>query len=113
MDTITITDLEIWTRIGVPDAERTKEQRLLVSVCMHLDTKQAAAVDHIEHSIDYDKVVRHVQTLAIAERKTIERLAEDIADTIAAHYKPVRTDVTIKKFVIPGTKDIQLTISRP
>ena len=37
MDTITLTDLEVHYRVGVPDAERTQPQRLLLNIEMQHD----------------------------------------------------------------------------
>ena len=43
MDTITIKDLSVFYCVGVPDKERAKPQRLLLTVEMMLDFSYAAA----------------------------------------------------------------------
>ena len=40
MDVISLKDIEVWTRIGVPDSERAKAQRLLAGL-----ERVAAGVD--------------------------------------------------------------------
>ena len=112
MDSITITDLELWTHIGVPDAERKLEQRLLVTISMDLE-QSAGKSDNIKDSLDYESVANTVSDLARTERKTIEKLAEDIAQTILQDFKPDLVTVTIKKFILPNTKDVSVTITRP
>lgn len=112
-DCITIHNLELWTHIGVPDQERTQEQRLLVDVVMKLDTKASAKADDVSQSIDYEHVAKDIQLLAQTERKTIERLAEDIASLVLENYKPATVAVTVKKYILPNAEEVSLTIARP
>ncbi len=112
-DTLSITDLEVWTRIGVPDDERSKEQRLLVTVRMTVDSAPIAQDDDIAAGIDYAAVAAGIRNLARTERRTIERFAEDVATYVIETHRPQRAEVTVRKFVIPGTADVSLTIVRP
>ena len=111
-DTLTITDLELWTHIGVPKEERATEQRLLVTVGLTVDTRAAAKSDDVKKSINYIDVADDVKALAQKERKTIERFAEDIAIMILKNYGTPSVTVTIKKFAIPGSASVALTIER-
>lgn len=111
-DLLTITDLEIWTHIGVPKEERASEQRLLVTVEMHLDTKAAAKSDDVKKSINYFDVSEDLKKLAQMEHKTVERFAEDIAQLVLSKYKSLATTVTVKKFAIAGSRHISLIITR-
>ncbi len=113
VDLLTITDLELWTRIGIPDLERETEQRLLITVEMNLDTRAAAKTDDVKKSINYFDVCEDLKTLAKTERKTIERFAEDAAQMILARHKPLSVRIHIKKFAIPGSSSISVTIERP
>ena len=113
MDIITIKDLEVMTHIGVPDEERTQEQRLLLTVDMHLDTRKAAENDDVTMTVDYDRVCCDLRELAKQERKTVERFAEDAAGLILKGYSIESVIVTVKKFIIPDTEHISLTITRP
>ena len=47
MDTITIKDLSVLCKIGVPDEERANPQRLLITVEMSGDFSRAAQADEI------------------------------------------------------------------
>ena len=113
MDTITISNLELWTHIGVTDEERSQEQRVLVSINMQLDTKEAGQNDDIHATIDYEVVTNDVRALVTTERVTIERLAEDIASMILEKHKPDQVEITVQKFVIPDTDHVAITINRP
>ncbi len=112
-DRLVITDLEVWTRIGVPDAEREREQRLLVTIAMQTDASAVAAGDDVAAGIDYAAVAAGIRDLAARERRTIERFAEDAAAYVLDTYRPAAVEVTVRKFVIPGTRDVSLTITRP
>ena len=111
-DCITITDLEVWTHIGVPAAERATEQRLLISIECTLDTKASAKEDNVKKSINYLDLSFDIQKLAQKERKTIERFADDVARITLRNYKPESVTVTVKKFALPGAREVALTIIR-
>ena len=53
MSRISIVDLEVFYRVGVPDAERAQPQRLLLTVEMEFDFSAAAKTDSIADTIDY------------------------------------------------------------
>lgn len=113
MDILRINDLTLRTHIGVPEEERLQEQKVTVSIAMHLEARKAGAADDIAYSIDYERVRQLIVTLAQAERKTIERFAEDIAQAILHDFHPSSVDVTVEKFVLPETRSVSLTITRP
>ncbi|PIQ75810.1 dihydroneopterin aldolase [Candidatus Peregrinibacteria bacterium CG10_big_fil_rev_8_21_14_0_10_49_24] len=112
-DIICIQGLEVQTRIGVPDEERKATQRVLVTVQMHTDTKQAGESDAIADSIDYDLVAAMIAEEATKERKTLERFAEDIASRILAEFAPTSVSVSIQKFIVPNTQAVSVSIVRP
>ncbi len=111
-DLLTITDLELWAHIGVPKEERETEQRLLVTIEMSLDAKAAAKSDDVKKSINYVDVTGDLKKLAMTERKTIERFAEDAAQMILKKHRPTSVTVTVKKFAVPGTESVSVRITR-
>ena len=111
-DVLEISDLEFTTRIGVPDDERSTEQKLLITVKLFLDTSAAGANDDINETIDYEEVVNTILELQSNERKIIETLADDISKLIIEKFKPTSVEVTVKKFILPNTKEVRLTIFR-
>lgn len=112
-DILSIHDLELWTRIGVPAEERQTEQRILVTIELLGDLSPVGKTDDITKGIDYEKLTNDVRALAKTERKTIERLAEDIAAMILKSYKPESVMVSVWKEPLPGVRGVKATIQRP
>ncbi|PIR52564.1 dihydroneopterin aldolase [Candidatus Peregrinibacteria bacterium CG10_big_fil_rev_8_21_14_0_10_49_10] len=112
-DIVRITELEVHTHIGVPEAERKEAQRLLVSVVLETSTQAAARSDAMEDTINYEAVTKNLQELARTERKTIERFAEDATEMILSEFHPKRVTVTVQKFPLKEAKSVSVTITRP
>ena len=102
-DLIRVIDLEVYARIGVPEAERIEPQRLLISLEMSVDSfARAAATDDLAGTINYAEVAERVkQVTAKRERKLIETLAEEIATDILKTYPVQKIVLEIKKFILP------------
>jgi dihydroneopterin aldolase len=114
VDIITIADLEVHFRVGVPDAERAQPQRLLLTVEMATDFTAAGATDDLRETIDYYAVAQRLQALGEGrEWKLIERLGEDIAALILREFRPRRVTVEIKKFILPQTRHVAVRLTRP
>ena len=78
-DKITIEDLEVHFHVGVPDEERAKPQKLLITIEMTKDLRPSAANDNLTETIDYFAVNQAVKALGQARRwELIEALADDI-----------------------------------
>src|SRR5258708_21302696 len=99
---ISIVDLEVFYRVGVPDAERAKPQRLLLTIEMESDFSKAAKSDSIADTIDYFAVSQRLLKFGDGrEWKLIEKLAADICDMILREFKPNQVSVEVKKFPVP------------
>ena len=110
---ISIVDLEVFYRVGVPDAERAEPQRLLLTVEMEADFATAATSDSIADTIDYFAVTRRLLKFGEdLEWKLIEKLATDIADTILKEFKPTSVSVEVKKFIIPQAKYVSVSLAK-
>jgi len=113
MDQITIKDLEVFYCVGVPDEERAQPQRLLLSIEMQLDFKNAAAADELVETIDYFAVSQRLLHFGEGVHwKLIETLAVDLAQTILDDYGPRSVTVEVKKFVIPKAAYVSTRITR-
>lgn len=88
MDSLFLKDIRVWTRIGVPDAERKHEQELTVCLELFHPTRDTAVSDDVSIGINYKDVVDEVLSLARTERKTVERFAEEIAMVILKKFAP-------------------------
>jgi 7,8-dihydroneopterin aldolase/epimerase/oxygenase len=110
---ISIVDLEVFYRVGVPDEERSRPQRLLLTVEMDLDISNAAKSDAIADTIDYFAVSRQLLKFGEGrEWKLIEKLTADITDMILAEFKPQSVAVEIKKFPIPEARHVSVKLAR-
>ncbi|MBI5775420.1 MAG: dihydroneopterin aldolase [Verrucomicrobia bacterium] len=113
MDTIVIRDLEVFCRVGVPDAERAQPQRLLLTLEMEHDFARAAAADDLRATIDYFAVSQRL--LRFGEGRSwrlIEKLAEDIAAVVLKEFSPSAITVEVKKFVIPQAAHVAVRLRR-
>ena len=109
---ISITDLEVHYCVGVPDEERARPQRLLLTVQMEFDFSTAAKTDSIADTIDYFAVTQRL--LKFGEGKTwklIEKLAADICGMILSEFRPQSVSVEVKKFVIPEARYVSVVIT--
>ncbi len=110
---ISIVDLEVFYRVGVPDAERTQPQRLLLTVELESDFTAAAKSDGIADTIDYYAVTQRLLKFGEGrEWKLIEKLAADIADTALAEFKPQSVSVEVKKFIIPEARYVSVALTK-
>ena len=113
MDKIIISDLEVYYHVGVPEAERAKPQRLLISVEMEHDFKKAVASDSISDTIDYFAVCQRLLHLGNGrEWKLIESLAAEIAELILKEHKVKAVSVEVKKFIIPQARYVGVSLRR-
>lgn len=113
MDTIIIKDLAVQFQVGVPESERAKPQRLLLTVEMQSDFGDACASDDLSATINYSAVSRRL--LAFGDGRSwrlIETLAHDIAQMILVEFGPTAVGVEVKKFVIPQAEFVSVKIER-
>ena len=113
MDKITICDLEVSYCVGVPDEERAKPQRLLLTVEMEHDFKTAASEDELSGTIDYFAVSQRLLGFGDGVHwKLIETLAVDIAQMILEDFGPRSVTVEVKKFIIPQAAYVATRVTR-
>jgi 7,8-dihydroneopterin aldolase/epimerase/oxygenase len=113
MSQISIVDLEVFYRVGVPDAERAQPQRLLLTIEMGSDFSVAAKNDSIADTIDYFAVTQRLLKFGDGRSwKLIEKLANDIADAILAEFKPAGVSVEVKKFIIPQARYVSVALAK-
>jgi dihydroneopterin aldolase len=113
-DIIRIVDLEVWSYIGVPDAERVQPQRLLVTLELQCASfSHAAGTDNIAWTINYAQVAEHARQLAMKRaRHLIETLAEELAADLLKAFAIRKIDIEIKKFPLPDAQHVSVRIER-
>ncbi len=108
---VSINNLALKTRLGVPDEERARVQHVSISVEMELSSEPMKG--DINETIDYEAVANDIRVVAETERKLLETFAHDIAEMIQKKYKPVSVRVTAHKFVLPDTESVSVTVTLP
>ena len=100
-------------RVGVPDEERAKPQRLLLTVEMDFDFSAAARSDDVRETIDYFAVSQRLLKFGEGRSwKLIEKLAADVADTVLSEFKPQSVTVEVKKFPIPQAQYVSVCVTK-
>jgi FolB domain-containing protein len=113
MDTITIKDLEVFYCVGVPDEERARPQRLLLTVEIEHDFRAAAIEDELIDTIDYHAVTQRLLKFGDGVHwKLIETLAVDLAKMILDEFRAGRVTVEVKKFIIPQARHVSVRAAR-
>jgi FolB domain-containing protein len=113
MDKITIQELEVFFHVGVPDEERARPQRLLITVELTGDFSAAADADDLTRTIDYNAVTQRL--LRFGEGRTwklIEKLADSIARTVLEEFAAKEVVVEVKKFIIPQARYVSVRLNR-
>lgn len=113
MAKISIVDLEMFLNVGVPDEERAKPQRLLLTVEMEFDFSSAAISDRVTKTIDYFAVAQHLLKFADGRSwKLIEKLVTDMADEVLSEFHPQSVTVEVKKFPIPQARYVSVSLTK-
>jgi 7,8-dihydroneopterin aldolase/epimerase/oxygenase len=112
-DAILLEGMQVEALVGVPDAERSKPQRLEISIRMHLSLAVASSSDDLNHTIDYAAIQQRVIQIVSAEPyRLIETVAGRIASELLKEYPLVQIDVEVRKFILPSTRHVAVRISR-
>ena len=113
MDSIQISDLEVYYSVGVPDQERATPQRLLLTIEMFSDFSPCAAGDDLGKTIDYFAVCQRLFRFGDQRSwKLIETLASEIADMVLHEYRPKSVSIEVRKFIIPQARFVSVRLSR-
>ena len=112
-DCICIKELEVTARIGVPDAERAKSQRLTVSLILWPTNQFDDLADDLTRTANYSAVARVVQKFVDGRAdKLIETLADAIASHLLKEFPLRRVQVELRKFVLPNAKFVAAVCDR-
>ncbi|HEX9977441.1 MAG TPA: dihydroneopterin aldolase [Acidimicrobiia bacterium] len=99
MDQIVIEGLLLRGILGINPEERTSRQDVLVDVTLFVDTRPAAASDHIDDAVNYRTVTKAI--IAHVEGTSpmlVERLASEIAEIcLAVDARIEEVEVEVRK----------------
>ena len=112
-DEIHIEQLDVFTRIGVPEEERAKPQRLTVSISFWPYQQPADVADHIERAVNYSTVAEETKSFMLDQSVN---LIETLADRLASHLLKIfpiqKVTIELRKFPLQDAKYVSATITR-
>jgi 7,8-dihydroneopterin aldolase/epimerase/oxygenase len=112
-DQIHIEQLEISTRIGVPEKERAAPQRLTVSISFWPYYDQRDMADEIDNTVNYSIVAEETKNFV---RDQSTNLIETLADRLATHlvktFRIQKVTVELRKFPLDDAKHVSVTVTR-
>ena len=112
-DEIHIEQLEVSTRIGVPEEERAAPQRLTVSISFWPYYEQRDMADKIDNTVNYSIVAEETKHFV---RGQSTNLIETLADRLATHllktFRIQKITVELRKFPLEDAKHVSVTVTR-
>jgi FolB domain-containing protein len=110
---IRVSELEVHYRVGVPDEERAEPQRLLITVDMKVQARQAAQTDDVSRTVNYFEVSQDLLRFGEGRSwKLLERLSAELAEMILEKYRPEIVWVEVRKFIIPEARYVSVSCER-
>jgi phosphoglycolate phosphatase len=110
---VEIGDLEVKSKIGVTEKERENFQRLLVGLRFQIKTTFRELNDKFEKTVDYARVATVVAEVAETNKaQLLETLVSNIADSLMARFPMRRSDLELKKFVLPNARCVSVKAAR-
>jgi len=112
-DQIIISQLDIFTSVGVMPEERRDPQRLGITLVMEPLKGLSNLNDRIVSTVDYYDVTTQIKSLASkGSRCLIETLADDLMKMLFARYPIGAAELEIRKFILPDTEYVAVKIRR-
>ena len=112
-DEIHIEQLEVSTRIGVPEEERAAPQRLTVSISFWPYQQTPDLADKIDQTVNYSAVAEETKSFV---RDQSVNLIETLADRLATHllktFPIQRVAIDLRKFPLEDAKYVSATVTR-
>ena len=112
-DEIHIEQLDVFTRIGVPEEERAKPQRLTVSISLWPYQQTSDLADHIERTVNYSAVAEETKNFVRDQSVSlIETLAERLASHLLKSFPIQKVTIEVRKFALQDAKYVSVTVTR-
>jgi FolB domain-containing protein len=112
-DAIRIEELELSTRIGVPDTERAMPQRLTAHLLLEPEHSFDRLGDDLANAVDYFVISQDVQELARERpRQLVETLAAEIAQMLLTRFPLAAAEVEVRKYILAGTAFVAVKLRR-
>jgi dihydroneopterin aldolase len=112
-DQIRIEKLELFAHIGVPDDERSRPQRLTISIAFWPNKSGPELNDEIARAVNYAAVCAEVRRF-VGERR--DKLIETLANALALHLLEVfeirRITIELRKYILPDVEFVSVIVTR-
>jgi len=112
-DKIHIEQLDVLTRIGVPEEERTNPQKLTVSISFWPYKQTGDVADHIEQAVNYSTVAEETKNFV---RDQSVRLVETLAERLASHlletFPIQKVTIELRKFALQDAEYVSVTVTQ-
>ena len=110
---IHIEQLEVFTRVGVPEEERAKPQRLTVSISFWPYQQTRDLADDIEGTVNYSAVAEETKNFLHDQSvKLVETLAEVLASHLLKSFPIQKITIELRKFALEDAKYVSITVTR-
>ncbi|QGP91099.1 Dihydroneopterin aldolase [Neomoorella glycerini] len=97
-DLLLVKGMQFWAKHGYFPEENTLGQRFVVDVEVSIDMSHTCTTDDLTGSLSYMDVYAIAERVATKEQyRTVQRIAQRIADEIIAAYPIKQVRVTVKK----------------
>jgi len=112
-DEIHIEQLDVFTRVGVPEEERANPQRLTVNISFWPSQQTSDLADHIERTVNYSAVAEETKNFVRDQSVSlIETLAERLASHLLNSFLIQKVTIELRKFVLQDAKYVSVTVTR-
>jgi FolB domain-containing protein len=112
-ETILVSGLELSSRIGVPEEERSQPQRLTLNIELLTRRNFSELGDDLSCTVDYFALTRRVQRLAAERpRRLIETLVDEIAVCILSEFPVAEVGLELRKYILPDTEFVAVRVRR-
>jgi FolB domain-containing protein len=110
---IHIEQLDVFTRIGVPEEERANPQKLTVSISFWPYQQTSDLADHIERAVNYSAVAEETKNFVRDQSVSlIETLADRLASHLLKRFPIQKLTIELRKFALQDAKYVSVTVSR-
>ena len=112
-DQIRIERLEVFARVGVPEAERAEAQRLTFHLTLWPMRAMDELNDEIARAVDYAALCEAVKEFV---RKRHDKLIETMANALASHllesFELRRVAIELRKYILPDAEFVSVSVTR-
>lgn len=114
LDTVFIENISTQAIIGIHDFEKAAPQKLIISVEMGTDIRQAARTDDVQYALNYDAISRFIDDYVRSTSfELIETLAEYLVSALFQNFAMQTITLRLQKpGAIAYTQNVGLVITR-